>query len=335
MDLSVVVTALNDRQSLVSCLEALSEQLPPESELVVVNGPSTDGTTGIVRERTDVDVLVEISERSRSVARNAGIEVATGACVAFVNPEYTVHAGWYDAIETALQAETDVLSGPVKRDAANSPPESIDIAKRTVTPFTSGNVAFDRAVLDRLDGFDEALEIESARDSAHRIAANAYTVTWSPDMAVSLDRSIGTDDDVDWGERYWALGYRLAKNYGPRPTVFARTVGSAIGDGFDDAREIVRGKESPTSWLRNGTDVVVNSIDGLYRGFRARYTDRTARRNPHGVSSRHDRAVQLYDWRETQATTDAIDEADTTGENTEPGSNECLDASATDDETVA
>ncbi len=346
MELSVVVTALNDRPSLVSCLDELREEVPTGSECIVVNGPSTDGTTGIVRERADVDVLVEISERSRSVARNAGIEVATGEAIAFVHPEYAVQSGWYDAIETALQAETDVITGPVKRDGTGSAPESIHIAKRTVTPFTSGNVAFDGAVLDRLDGFDEALETESASDCAHRLAANAYTVTWSPDMAVSLDgeRSNG---DPTWGERYWALGYRLAKNYGPRPTVFARTVGSALADGFDDARGMVRGAVAPTAWLRNGTDVVVNSMTGLSHGFRARYADRTPRRNPRGVSSRHDRAVQIYDRRDAAEAagsgdadeaegTDGTDaEADPPRDGAGRDSTDSLDASATDDETAA
>ena len=54
MQLSVVVPTLNARRRLVACLDALAA-VAPESEVVVVNGPSADGTTGIVREREDVD----------------------------------------------------------------------------------------------------------------------------------------------------------------------------------------------------------------------------------------------------------------------------------------
>lgn len=76
MDLSVVVPTLNGRDRLAACLDALAAHAP-EAEVIVANGPSADGTTGMVRDRDDVDVLVEISDRTVNVARNAGIEVAT------------------------------------------------------------------------------------------------------------------------------------------------------------------------------------------------------------------------------------------------------------------
>ncbi len=297
MKLSVVVTTLNDRESLVTCLDAIASQLPSEGELIVVNGPSTDGTTGTVRERGDVDVLVEISERTRSVARNAGIEAATGDAIAFVHPEYTVESGWYTAIETALATGADVLTGPLKRtDEANVETDPVTIAGRSITMYTSGNVAFDRDVLDRLDGFDEYLTRSSTRDCAHRIADAGYTVTWSGEMAVRGDPT-GNSRTVDWGARYRSLAYRLAKNYGPRPTVFGRTIASGLMDGFSDARGLISGETTPTAWIRNGIDVVGNSVTGLKDGLVTRYRDRSIRRNPNGVSSRHDRAVQVYDRR--------------------------------------
>jgi len=85
MELSVVVSTLNDRERLLSCLDALTERTPSSTEVIVVNGPSSDGTTGVVRDSGDVDVLVEISERNSSVSRNAGLEVATGDIVAFLD----------------------------------------------------------------------------------------------------------------------------------------------------------------------------------------------------------------------------------------------------------
>ncbi|PSP40440.1 glycosyl transferase family 2, partial [Halobacteriales archaeon QH_10_70_21] len=45
MYLSVVVPTLNDRDRLESCLDALSADAPDEG--IVVNGPSTDGTSGM------------------------------------------------------------------------------------------------------------------------------------------------------------------------------------------------------------------------------------------------------------------------------------------------
>ncbi|MFC6769355.1 glycosyl transferase family 2, partial [Natrinema soli] len=43
--------------------------------------------------------------------------------------------------------------------------------------------------------------------------------------------------------------------------------------------------------------VVTNVTRGLWDGVRARYGDRSRRRNPNGLAERHDRAVRVYDRR--------------------------------------
>src|SRR6056297_384817 len=101
MELSVVVPTLNGRERLASCLDALAAHAP-HAEVVVVNGPSADGTTGMVRERDDVDLLLEISDRNVNAARNAGIGAATGGAVALVGYRLAVEPSWYDAVADAL-----------------------------------------------------------------------------------------------------------------------------------------------------------------------------------------------------------------------------------------
>ncbi|EMA41813.1 glycosyltransferase family 2 protein [Halobiforma nitratireducens] len=301
MELSVVVSTLNDREQLLASLDALHDGTPSSTEVIVVNGPSSDGTTGMVRDREDVDVLVEISERNPNVSRNAGLRVATGDVVAFLDGEYAVEPGWHSAVERSIDDGADVVTGPVtgeNRFDTADPRTPKTIARRDVTLFDGDNVAFDRTVLEALDGFDEYLDVDGARDCAHRVAGMGFDVDWTMEMAVR--REVGTDGgraEPDWGVTYRALGYRLAKNYGPRPTVVARTVGSAIRDGAMTVRGIVSGDATPTGWLSNGTDVVANAAAGLRDGIRARYSDRSARRNPNGLSMRHDRAVRVYDRR--------------------------------------
>jgi hypothetical protein len=104
MDLSVVVPTLNGRTQLLRCLDALSAHAPA-AEVIVVNGPSTDGTSGAVREREDVDVLVEIADRNLDVARNAGIEHASGEWIAFVSDEYSIEPAWFEALGEAAREE--------------------------------------------------------------------------------------------------------------------------------------------------------------------------------------------------------------------------------------
>ncbi|WP_424014413.1 glycosyltransferase family 2 protein [Halorubrum xinjiangense] len=322
MDLSVVVPTLNGRDRLAACLDALAATAP-DAEVIVVNGPSADGTTGMVRDRDDVDVLVEISDRTVNVARNAGIEVATGDAVALVDYDNRIEPGWRDAVADGLDA-APVVSGPVtpippseadekeesdlvelkETDADRDPtePERNRIAGRDVTYFQSGNVAFRRDALRDLDGFDEYLRVGGARDAAHRLARMDREVAWRPAMAARKELPTPTAADGgrsahEWGWKYRGLAYRLLKNYGVRPTVLLRTGSHAVGDALGAAKDVISGESTPTRWAATGRDVLVGLTGGSSDGFVARRRDRSPARNPNGISTRADRAVAKYDRR--------------------------------------
>ncbi|MFQ3320715.1 MAG: glycosyltransferase involved in cell wall biosynthesis [Natronomonas sp.] len=299
MDVSVVIPTLNDCEELCGCLDALATETP--EELVVVNGPSTDGTSGMVRDRDDVDVLVETDDRNVNVARNAGIDRARGDAVAFVNPTMTVESGWLDALVEAL-ADAVAVTGPTHEElragVATDTVEDRTIRGRSVTYFNGGNAAFTHGVLEQLDGFDEYLDVGGARDAAHRLAGLGHGVAWAAGMCVSREAATdGGRTERDWRERYRSLSYRLAKNYGIHPTVPVRTVRHALSDAGTALRDVASGEAKPTTWFGNGRDVVVGSVRGTADGLRARYADRSPRRNPNGWSSRADRAVAVYDRR--------------------------------------
>jgi glycosyltransferase involved in cell wall biosynthesis len=299
MELSVVVPALNDRDELRECLDAVAAEAP--AEIVVVNGPSTDGTSGMVRDRDDVDVLVETDDRSVNVARNAGIDRARGEAIAFLDPTVTVESGWLDAVEDGLSGG-DAVTGPTHErlgtGVATDTVEDRTIGGRTVTYFNGGNAAFDRELLFELDGFDEYLETGGARDLAHRIAGLEYEVVWANGMCVARETAAdGGSAERDWRVRYRSLTYRLAKNYGLHPTVPFRTLRHAVADAGTTFRDVIRGDARPSAWFGNGRDVTFGSFRGYLDGLRARYADRTPRRNPRGLSARNDRAVAVHDRR--------------------------------------
>jgi glycosyltransferase involved in cell wall biosynthesis len=300
MNVSVVVPTLNGRDQLATSLDSLAEHAP-DVEVIVVNGPSADGTTGMVRDRDDVDVLVEISDRTLNVARNAGIETASGDVVAFLGHDLAVEESWLDALASGL-ADAHAVTGPTHRTLragmTTEDPERRDIAGRHVTYFNGFNAAFRTEALAAMDGFDEYLETGGARDGAHRLAGMGYEVDWQPGMSVRQEyEADGGVQERDWGWKYRALTYRLVKNYGVRPTVAVRTLSHATSDAVETARDVLRGDAVPSSWFANGRDVVVGMATGASDGLVARARDRSPTRNPHGVSKRGDRAVARYDWR--------------------------------------
>lgn len=305
MDLSVVVPTLNARDRLVGSLDDLGE-LVPDAEVIVVNGPSADGTSGMVREHDVPDVLLELSERNLNASRNAGIAVAGGDVVTFVSQDSRVREDWFDAIHEAFDDGAEVVTGPVHRRVAGGvtteSPETTTIFDRDVSYFDGGNVAFRREVLEALDGFDEYLHTGAARDAAHRLAAMGRDVTWHPDMIVLREETddvrhrVGGDEVATaWGLKYRSLTYRMTKNYGLRVTVGTRTVRHALGDAAAVALDVARGEEMPSAWLGSGKAVVTNAIAGAQDGLTARVADRSPRRNPNGISSRMNRAVARYE----------------------------------------
>lgn len=303
MELSAVVTTLNGRERLVSCLDALEAHVPT-AEVIVVNGPSVDGTTGYVRDRDDVDVLVEVDERNINVARNAGIRRARGAVVAVLSYAHAVETRWSDAVDDGL-SDADVVSGPTHRQLetgiGTERPESTTIGGRKIQYVNGGNVAFSRAAMDAIDGFDERLQTGGARDAAHRLAALGYDVAWNPEMGVSREYGLGADggqERREWYSRYRSLCYRLTKNYGPRPSIYYRILRHAVDDAGTTLGDVLRGDARTSTWFGNGRDVLLGLASGSREGLRARWQDRTPRRNSHGLSSRADRAVAVYDRRE-------------------------------------
>lgn len=302
MQLSVIVPTLNGRDQLSSCLDNITSQVPT-AEIIVVNGPSADGTTGMVQDRDDVDVLVEVSARTVNVARNAGIEVATGDVIAFVGDDLHLEDSWHEATVEGL-TKASVVTGPTHRTLpggmTTESPESRRIARREVTYFSGSNVAFEADVLRSLDGFDEYLETGGARDLAHRLAGTETPVAWEPSMSVRCEyEADGGHTQRDWGWKYRALAYRLMKNYGVRPTVLRRTAAHALRDAASTARDVISGESQPTAWVGTGRDVVSGMATGFSDGLVARSRDRDDSRNPHGISKRADRAVARYDWRES------------------------------------
>jgi len=301
MQLSVVVPTLDGREQLARTLDALAEHVP-DAEVVVVNGPSTDGTTGMVRERDDVDVLVEVADRSVAAARNAGADFARGDVVAFVDQGLSVTDSWAGAVADGLD-DSEVVTGPVhvplRGGMTTEDVETEHVGGREVTFLNSGNAAFRRTTLDAIDGFDEYLDVGSSRDAAHRLAALDASVSWQSGMGVA--REFGTDGGVrerDHGGKYRSLAYRLSKNYGLHPGVVRRMFSMAGRDAVDSLRDVASGDDRPSGWLATGREVVVGLSRGTAAGTWARLLDRTSRRNPNGRSSRSDRAVAVYDRRE-------------------------------------
>ncbi len=296
MDLSVVIVTLNGRQALPATLASIAETAP-EAEVIVANGPSADGTSGYVCTHEVVDELLDLADRNPTVARNAGLQAASGEVVAFLGQGSRLEPTWLSGVENALETGVDAVTGPIHRalegDVTTESLEETTVGSRTVRFFDPGNVIFDRAAIEALDGFDEALAVGAARDVAHRLAGTGRTLRWEPNAAVLREAGPKSPQHAgreDIAREARAKGYRLAKNYGLDPGAAETLLRTVLQHGGQDVKGSFTGKRKPSEVLRNGREAARGMVKGITDGLRARRADRLPRRNPNGLSAGTSRA---------------------------------------------
>lgn len=94
---SFIVPVYNTQEFLPRCLGSLLGQTCPDIEIIVVNDGSPDGSAAIIDEYARKDSRVRVVEKSNgglSSARNAGMDVAHGGIIDFVDSD--------DYVETNL-----------------------------------------------------------------------------------------------------------------------------------------------------------------------------------------------------------------------------------------
>jgi glycosyltransferase involved in cell wall biosynthesis len=98
MNVSVIVTVLNEQQAIERLLESLMTQTRPPDEIVLTDGGSTDGTLDILNswvasEHLPLRVL-HIPEANISEGRNAAIAAATGEVIVSTDAGVLLEPGW-------------------------------------------------------------------------------------------------------------------------------------------------------------------------------------------------------------------------------------------------
>jgi len=95
---SVVICTLNRRADLERCLDYLAYQTSPSFEVIVVDGPSTDGTKELLAEYEGRIKIVHNPERNLSISRNLGADVAAGDIVAYIDDDAIPFADWVQTL---------------------------------------------------------------------------------------------------------------------------------------------------------------------------------------------------------------------------------------------
>lgn len=122
--LSIVVPVYNSKKYLGGCLESLVQQTYQEKEIILVDDGSTDGSGDMCDKYAEQYGFVKaLHKRNGGVhtARNAGLEVAAGNYIAFVDSDDCLDFDAYEIMMKALQqTDSDVAACGYKTEYSDS-----------------------------------------------------------------------------------------------------------------------------------------------------------------------------------------------------------------------
>lgn len=159
-DVSVVIPSHDRPAALARLLDALgSQSLRPERFEVIIVDDGSPVPLAAEARGLRLQVVRHAHPRGPGAARNTGWRAAEARTIAFIDDDCVPTEGWLEAILRAAAGEEVVVQGRVLPDPGQiRSPLSHTIEVTGVSPlFVSANIAYPRAVLERLGGFDERL----------------------------------------------------------------------------------------------------------------------------------------------------------------------------------
>lgn len=101
---SVIVPVYNTEGFLQKCLDSLTNQTLEDIEIICVNDGSTDNSLKILQEYATKDKRIKIinqENKKQGAARNAGMKIATGEYIGFVDSDDWIDLDFYEKLYNA------------------------------------------------------------------------------------------------------------------------------------------------------------------------------------------------------------------------------------------
>lgn len=137
--ISIIIPVYNVKDYLEKCLDSICGQTYTNLEIIVVDDGSTDGSAVICDKFAQKDRRVKVlhcANGGLSVARNRGMEIATGELIGFVDSDDWIETDMYQCLYDSLSGnDADVaICSSSHEEGDKSSPLSASGVERTLTP---------------------------------------------------------------------------------------------------------------------------------------------------------------------------------------------------------
>jgi len=204
---SVIINTDGRAKALRATIDSLRQLTYRNFEVIVVCGPTDDGTREYVTSLAGTVKMLECSERNLSQSRNIGIAAAAGEIVAFIDDDAVAEPEWLEQLVRPFNDRQVGGAGGVVynhtgyelqyRYAASdrlgngkwnldTPASDFNYPYTAVFPYVQGtNSAFRRASIVSLGGFDEEFEFYlDETDVCCRLVDTGQVIAQLPDARV-------------------------------------------------------------------------------------------------------------------------------------------------------
>lgn len=142
---SIIIPIYNTEKYIEKCLNSIVNQTLRDIQIICVNDGSTDNSMIIVRKFANNDSRIKIIEqenKKQGAARNAGMKIATGEYIGFIDSDDWIDLDYYEKLyNTAKKYNSDIALGTNVRIGKGKTKKRL-------------NIEVERFVTDLQDKFD-------------------------------------------------------------------------------------------------------------------------------------------------------------------------------------
>lgn len=298
---SIIINTYNRAPYLRRLLPGLAQLRGVTFEVVVVNGPSTDGTQALLDEYRGRIKLIDCPTRNLSHSRNLGIAAAAGEVVVFIDDDALPEsphwlARYAQAFAEPGNAALGAAGGPVRHgdtrwlefnggatsdygfqifDADKLGDVQLD-GQRWLLRVQGCNCAFRRAALAQIGGFDEFfVYYHDETDVCLRLARAGWRTQHLPNNGVR-HYAAGSERRTSKFDRNWRVVARSDAYFGLKngadrlPKRLAKTIAGARRKHYvgEINSYLVSGEISLLRWLRLTSQWQRGALGGVWAGLR-------------------------------------------------------------------
>lgn len=136
LPLSILIPVYNTENYLSRCLDSVFNQTLQQIEIIIVNDGSTDSSQAILEEYVARDSRITVvvqTNQGLGPTRNAGLELAHGDYIAFLDSDDWVEPDYYQTLyEAAVARDVDIVISDHSVDFPESVPECSRIIRNDI-----------------------------------------------------------------------------------------------------------------------------------------------------------------------------------------------------------